>query len=129
MSYTRVIPRDLFNEANLLKCYAQIYINLENMNVDASLIPPHDNEGFEIIQDEDTGSTSIENVKLIVGDTEVELFRPLNSRESWPLIMRTENEDEIYIFEDDGSFTPEMTEFLNQFPQQERKKTSSLDFC
>jgi len=33
MSYTRVIPRDLFNEANLLKCYGQIYIEVERMSL------------------------------------------------------------------------------------------------
>jgi hypothetical protein len=31
MGYTRVIPRDLFNEANLLKCIGGLYIALEHV--------------------------------------------------------------------------------------------------
>ncbi len=27
--YARVIPRDLFNEANLLKCFGNLYLRLE----------------------------------------------------------------------------------------------------
>ncbi len=30
MTYKRVIPRDLFNEANLLKCYGALWIALDN---------------------------------------------------------------------------------------------------
>lgn len=31
MSYFRVIPRDLFNEASLLKCYGRLAILLDDM--------------------------------------------------------------------------------------------------
>ena len=33
MSYPRVIPRDLFNEASLLKCYGQVYLKLEELGL------------------------------------------------------------------------------------------------
>ena len=29
MTYTRVIPRDLFNEGDLLKCYGRLWILLD----------------------------------------------------------------------------------------------------
>ena len=124
MSCTRVIPRDLFNEANLMKCYAQIYLNLEKMNVDAHLTPPNEDEGFHIIIDEGTGGTSISNVQFLVGGEPVELFRPLNSREDWPLYMMKEDGEEISVFEDNGKFTYEFNEFLYQFPT--RKKEAGL---
>lgn len=110
MTYTRVIPRDLFNEANLLKCYGQIYINLERMNVDARLIEP--DGAFRIEQNDATGGTWVTNVPFIVRGERVELERPLNSREPFPLYATTRDDAEYCVFNDDGSFTDEFTAFL-----------------
>lgn len=118
MSYVRVIPRDLFNEASLLKCHGQIYLNLERMNVDAELV----NDGsldtgapFRVSQDLD-GNLMVLNVYLRVRGTRMPLRRPLNARSPYPLYMGYQNaegdEDEITVFEDDGTFTAEMVAFL-----------------
>lgn len=113
MSYMRVIPRDLFNEANLLKCYGQIYLNLELLNQPGAFLE-HDeeDEGFRIGQNSDDGSTDIENVTLYVNGYAVPVRRPLNSREPWPLYAMTEDGEEISVFCDDGSFSAEMLEFI-----------------
>lgn len=111
MSYIRVIPRDLFNEANLLKCYGRIWINLETANLyGVELV--HDGDAFDIQQDESSGATYVSNVRLIVRDKVIALRRGLNSRECWPLVAVLEDEEEIPVFLDDGSFSPEMLEFL-----------------
>lgn len=110
MSYFRVIPRDLFNEANLLKCYGRIFINLETCGaVDATL--EHDGEAFDVVQDED-GCLSIANVDFIIRGERQVLYRPLNSRAPWPLYLRTPAEEEIAVFTDDGSFSAEMLAHL-----------------
>ena len=112
MSYTRVIPRDLFNEANLLKCYGQIYIALETaMAPDAELVDGDTEEGFHITQDENGGLT-ITNVNLVVRGQVQRLSRPLNSREAFPLYLETDDGDEIEVFSAGGQFTPEMLVFL-----------------
>lgn len=115
MSYHRVIPRDLFNEANLLKCYAQIYLNLEPLpDVDAQLIGGDSTTPFRVEANID-GATWLANVHLIVRGEPVGLERPLNSREPWPLYAFM-NPDEPWeqsrVFDDAGAFSPEMLAFL-----------------
>ena len=101
MSYQRVIPRDLFNEGNLLKCLGQLYLELERLNLpDVTLA--HDGEAFEIEQDESDGSLSVANVAVIFqGERLGQLVRPLNSRAPFPLWLRTDDDDRP-LFDDSG---------------------------
>ena len=59
MSYIRVIPRDLFNEANLLKCHGQLVIHLEGRLPNAGF--PEDVSRFEVEQDPNSGAIYIES--------------------------------------------------------------------
>jgi hypothetical protein len=112
MSYQRVIPRDLFNEANLLKCYGQLYLQLERLNIPGVELV-HDGEMFDIDQDPVDGSLFFENVRLWVHDEPQILFRQLNSREPWPLyIDGTEAPEPFAVFNDDGTLSEEMLTFL-----------------
>lgn len=112
MSYMRVIPRDLFNEGNLLKCYGRVYINLETLNVgDVTL--EHDGEAFDIVQCPDDGSLHVDNVRLVVRGVAFRMFRPLNSREAWPLYV-LDGDDECEVFNDNGGFSAEFREFLER---------------
>ncbi len=102
MSYVRVIPRDLFNEGNLLKCYGQLYLNLEKMRMEDCL--ECDGNAFDIWQNSATGGLRIGNVTLIVNRRVIVLERPMNSREPYPL-WALPDDDEIKVFNADGSFT------------------------
>jgi hypothetical protein len=112
MTYQRVIPRDLFNEANLLKCYGQLWLKLEMYgNQGASL--EHYGNFFITEQDSDDGSLSIYNIRLIIGSETFRLRRPLNSREPWPLYCYLqEAAEELAIFTDDGELTEEFLALL-----------------
>lgn len=113
MSYFRVIPRDLFNEANLLKCYGRIYINLETAELPhVEFI--HDGEAFQVEQDASDGSLFISNVQLLVNGQPQNLRRPLNSRASWPLELVDDEQGNIPVFNADGTFTEEMLAYLKQ---------------
>lgn len=122
MSYCRVIPRDLFNEGNLLKCYGQLYIQLENcrLTTDASakLVDMFDNdEPFVIEQDQSSGELSIANVRFMVGGRHVPLRRPLNSREPYPLWADNPFNDEyetFEVFDEHGGLHDDMIEFLER---------------
>ena len=116
--YTRVIPRDLFNEANLLKCYGQLWLRLEGRR-EAGLV--HDDEAFEIAQDPADGSLSIRNVQLEVGHEPVRLFRPLNARSPWPLMAEVGEEEAIAVFNPDGSLSVEMLDLIERIPRSGRK--------
>jgi hypothetical protein len=116
MSYPRVIPRDLFNEANLLKCYGRLYINLEKGSFpDAEMVflDESTDESFQVVQDDSSGGLTIANVKLVVRGEPIALMRPLNSREPWPLYaVNPQCNDEVEVFDDEGDFTPAMQQFL-----------------
>lgn len=118
MSYNRVIPRDLFNEANLLKCLGHLAIKLEAIR-GPELIEPEPGEAFVIEQDED-GAIACWTVTLKVRDEPVLLSRPLNSRRAWPLYathhgMRALDEP-LEVFEQDGELTAEFRAFVQGEP-------------
>lgn len=112
MSYIRVIPRDLFNEGNLLKCYGRLYLNLEKVNVPGAHLEYEYGDSFEVVQDENDGSITLLYVKLVVRGQYYPLRRPLNSREAWPLYVIVDD-TEIAVFDEHGAFTPEMLAFIS----------------
>lgn len=107
-SYGRVIPRDLFNDANLLKCYGALYIALEN-NDSLDITMDHHDDTFDIEQTED-GGTYIANIVVSFQGEPMRLERPMNSRKSYPLIWITEDWEYIDIFNDNGTFSAEFLE-------------------
>lgn len=118
MSYARVIPRDLFNEASLLKCLGKLVICLDNERCgaafdDANFDRP--SEGFQIEQDPSDGSISVENLPLIVRGVAYPLFRPLNSRAPWPLWCRSPfacDEEDIRVFTDEGELSADFLKWI-----------------
>lgn len=109
MTYRRVIPRDLFNEANLLKCLGQLWLKLERVP-EATARMTHTGGPFHIRQRPADGSTHVENVRLIVRGRLYDHSRPLNSREPWPLYVWDafyEDPPEIAVFTDEGDLSPE----------------------
>lgn len=114
MTYQRVIPRDLFNEASLLKCYGALYIALERHNRLARL-SQEDMPGFEVIQRDDDGAIFIAGLDLIVGQATYRLTRPLNSRQPWPLYAENHddpNAEPVAVFNDEGKLTVDMLNLL-----------------
>jgi len=114
MSYLRVMPRDLFNEAGLLKCLGRIWINVENAagnNPARHIAMEHDGSAFVINQNDADGSISISNVMIHIYGEALNLSRPLNSREAWPLWVEDVNSsgdfDPIEVFAEDGAFSPD----------------------
>ena len=87
MSYIRVLPRDLFNEANFLKCIGRLWICLEKINSDKIRFNQESVESFDIVQNQDDGSLTIENITINMNGEDYIFNRPLNSREPWPLYL------------------------------------------
>jgi hypothetical protein len=107
MSYRRIIPRDLFNEANLLKCLGALYILLQ-WRIDGAGFDVEDVDRFDVEQNEADGSIYVANLPFSIGGTFYHLFRPLNSREPWPLYMTSADGsdfDVVSVFEKDGSLS------------------------
>lgn len=111
MTYKRAIPRDLFNEADLLKCYGQLYLELERHGMADCLIHKAESDYFRVRQDPADGSLTLANVLLVVRGQSVPLRRPLNARSKYPLWTAVEG-DERQVFDQHGGFSEDMLIFL-----------------
>lgn len=116
--HTRVIPRDLFNESKLLKGLGQLALKIHDngaFGLTMHLFDEEDN-GFLIYQDPGDGSLLVANLVVLDRDKEPVRFRSTyNSKEPYPLYMVVSGtEEEITVFNDDGSFTEEFTERMKQ---------------
>lgn len=102
----RVLPRDAFNDANLLKCIGQLTMLIEDGAPEVEGLTYHfDGDAFNIQQDASDGSTQVANISFWVNKKPVRMTRPLNSREAWPLLMWIEDE-EYYVFSEQGKIMP-----------------------
>lgn len=111
MSYIRVIPRDLFNEANLLKCMGQLYIALENTANCLARYDVEDVEYFDIRQNSEDGSIYVANISFSIAGRLYDLSRPLNSRQAWPLYLSNLDDadfDPIAVFDEAGNLSAQM---------------------
>jgi hypothetical protein len=111
-NYIRVLPRDLFNEASLLKCYGRLWILLDEMRDHCAAFVTEDADAFDIAQDEASGSIYVQNIDFQVMGISCRLTRPLNSRSSWPLYVEDMDErngfDPVPVFDDNGNLSVDM---------------------
>lgn len=115
MGYNRVLPRDLFNEAKLLKCLGQLCLLIHEGKCSLKVI--HDIkywEGFNIQQDPSDGGLFVTNLKFYTkrGDWEIGAAAVLNSQRPYSLVF-TSNGAEHPMFTDDGQLSPEYFEHLH----------------
>ena len=110
-NYIRVLPRDLFNEASLLKCYGRLWILLDETADHGARFETSDVDVFDIAQDASSGAITVRNVTFTVRDIERRLTRPLNSRRAWPLYVESDDDD-IAVFDDAGNLSDEMRAFI-----------------
>lgn len=109
MTYRRVIPRDLFNEADFLKCLGKLWVALDEMPSEpghAARWGEPASGGFDVDQDPSDGSLSALGLAFYIHGVEWRLYRPLNARESWPLWAINENDSEceaVRVFETSGA--------------------------
>lgn len=113
MSYMRVVPRDLFNESKLLKCLGQISIAILDNKLGKYGVEDYledADQGF-IIDHTDDGDTYCSNYKVLVPMLDknekayLQLFSRLNSKEAYPLICMTHDNEVIEVFTEKGVFT------------------------
>lgn len=117
MSYIRVLPRDLFNEANLLKCLGQLWLLLDGKDGPVKFETEAVEEGFWILQDPADGSTYVSNVEVSVRGKRAHLSRPLNSRNPWPLYLSLPKDpsfDPIAVFNDVGDLSEDMLRLMGE---------------
>ena len=114
--YARVIPRDLFNEASLLKCLGKLALELDRRRTAAELDEDElKADPFDIRQDQSDGSISVMNLPFKVRGVPFRLSRPLNSREPWPLWCESPfacDEEEVEVFTAEGELSPAFLQLI-----------------
>lgn len=121
--YRRVLPRDLFNEGSLLKCYGRLWILLSETHGHNAQIVEEDVDHFDIQQNEATGGLTVTNLTFTIDGVPYRLERSLNSREAWPLMVTERAGDpdfeEVEVFDDHGNFTEDMLGLIGVEPGDE----------
>lgn len=114
MAYERVIPRDFFNEAKLLKCMGQLSLLIEDRALPEGvriklLVPSY--TGFFIVQDPADAGLYIHNCSVFVNEKRVIMKSVYNSKAPYPLLCEYKNSAGVHVFNDDGTLTSEFIEF------------------
>jgi len=116
--YTRVVPRDLFNEAKLLKCLGQLFlIYHDGVDANKSSLPvgfriEHDDSesaGFSIVQNQDDGGLEVANILCSFAGIRIRLYSSYNSRQAYPLCYDVGNSSGD-VFNEDGSLSASFLE-------------------
>jgi hypothetical protein len=110
MSYQRVIPRDFFNEAKLLKCMGQLSLKILDgmlpdgvkIRIDECGLP------FDVHQTDD-GRLFLNDYDVTINDTYVSMSTTYNSKDSYPLVCY-HDDVETTVFDENGNFTEEFIE-------------------
>lgn len=98
--YSRVVPRDLFNESMLLKCLGRVCLLIHEGKAPWLLIRDEDEEDglpFRVMLDEDNAELVCINLRFSVLGREVAFSTPYNSRLDWPLLYRCDTESDVGI--------------------------------
>ncbi len=111
--YQRVIPRDFFNEAKLLKCLGQLALKvLDGHAPDGLEVKLHDDmQPFGVTLDGETGNLYAANVSVTYKGVEVEVATSYNSRAVYPLSFVL-GDSEGSVFDDNGNFDSEFLDAL-----------------
>jgi len=114
MTHNRTMPRDLFNEAKLLKGLGQLALLIHEAGGASPLLPAslhldHDGETFAIEQHPHNGSLYVPSITLYVGHEMkvVALASEYNSKDPYPLTF----DDLDRVFCDDGQFSAEFEDY------------------
>lgn len=122
MSYYRVIPRDLFNEAKLLKCLGMLSLKI----LDRVSVAKHLKEetwgldsGFQINQNPLDGAIFVANHDLFCGESNIYLCSPLNSKKVNPLEWHF-GDCADSVFDDAGDFSEEFCALVKNLTKGEK---------
>src|SRR5688572_8201646 len=114
--FRRTIPRDLFNESKLLKCYGQLSLLILDGNTDGiPLQLDHDDTsypGFDVEMDGHRGHIYCSNLKLYLNDEIIHVGTIINSKDTYPMVYVTKDEIEGEVFDENGRLSEEFKQYL-----------------
>ena len=128
MEYTRVIPRDLFNEAKLLKCVGQLALLIHDGMQPVPMSLEHDGSSFHIGHTEDLGLTIV-NMRWIICGFNVGFQTAYNSRDymhdqwsytfSYPIYVYY-NDDIVEVLTYKGAWSRDFKKFCKRLKKRSK---------
>ena len=118
--YQRVLPRDLFNEAKLLKCLGRLVLLIHDRKIPFIGEVIHDGEPF-IIALNDEGSLIVTNVTIKVNKSAFTFKTTYNAKNNYPFYLETKDYSEVLVFDEGGEFTEEFIEFVKTIDYATKK--------
>lgn len=109
--YTRVIPRDLFNESKLLKCIGRLCLMIHDGKGLNGMTFEHDDEPFDIGLLDD-GYLAIRNIRFDMNGMNLFFKCQYNSKTNFPLYVELEY-CEYLVFDEDGEYSDIFIDFCN----------------
>jgi hypothetical protein len=114
--YGRVLPRDLFNESKLLKCFGLLTVRIHDAMAPKGLEFEHDASPFDIALTDD-GSLTITNIQLTLNGHYLFFKTTYNSKSNFPFFL--EHDDcEYLVFDEQGEFTEEFQDMCVQLASE-----------
>lgn len=110
-TYCRVIPRDLFNEAKLLKCIGRLVLLIHDGQGLNGMTFEHDDEPFQIGLMDD-GHLAITNIAFEMNGQKMFFKSQYNSKSNWPLLLEHDY-CEYPVFDENGNYDNEFINFCN----------------
>lgn len=110
--YKRVLPRDLFNEAKLLKCVGRLTLLIHDELTIYGFTFSHDGKPFIIGRNESDGSITVLNIMFYINRIELIFKTSLNAKDNYPFYCEFESEDYL-VFNEDGEYTQEFMELCS----------------
>lgn len=115
------MPRDLFNEANLLKCFGQLTLAIENGATtkwpELTVVHYGKDDGWVIDQDQADGSIYCVNLMVSYKMRTIALSVPLNSRMRYPMLFQVHNSIGR-VFDNNGVLSEEFIAMLDSLKEQ-----------
>lgn len=113
-SYTRVIPRDFFNEAKLLNCMGFLQLKILDQQTPPGInIEINGNgEPFKIELNEAFYGLYVINYQILVNDEPYIFLTRYNNKNKFPFFVVTEDDEEIEVFDEQRNFTEEFIDYF-----------------
>lgn len=109
-SYTRVVPRDFFNESKLLKCMGFLALRILNSELPEGITIEIEESGdaFDIGMTQD-GSLTVLNYPVTINGEDVTMKTTINAKDNFPFFCEIDY-TEYLVFDDQGNFDKEFIE-------------------
>lgn len=110
--YPRIIPRALFDQANLMRCYGEVVAQLAGPGIDQYYPFGFYAEWFDICRIDEDDALTIDNLRIDIGGKRYRLKLPLVDDDPWGLVVDDEGLGYMRVFDAEGKLSAGFVAFV-----------------